>query len=188
MKPRPLTSGEISLARTVFGDSIDYASVSVSEEKYIFFQPSGTAMAPNGNLYMHGCYCDDYAAGDALTRGFFIHEMTHVWQFQNKILDPVKAAFELSLKHKFNYLASYDFILDEKKDLVDYGMEQQASIVQAYYMMVHGGAGGYTGNCMNQCTDDERLGLCEKVLRNFLADPAYARQGKFPGKGKKPRP
>lgn len=186
MSSRPLTNGEVSLARTVFGCSIDYTSVKVSDGKYVFFQPSGTAMAPDGNLYMHGCYYTDYAVEDAPTRGFFIHEMTHVWQFQNKVLNPVTAAVELNIKHKFNYLASYDFVLDEKLDLVHYGMEQQASIVQAYFMIAQG-TNSYVGNCKNECTADERLELYEKVLGNFLTDPTYAKQDKFPGTGRKPK-
>src|SRR4051812_4376502 len=111
MTKRPLTDGETILARDVFGDSIDYAAVTVTDNKYIFFQPEGCAMTPNGNLYMYGCYSDDYAGGNSFDRGFFIHEMTHVWQFQNKVLNPVAEVMGLQMKHKFNYAAAYAFHL-----------------------------------------------------------------------------
>lgn len=190
MTPRRLTDGEIELARSIFGDSIDYARVTVTDDKYVFFQPKGVAMTPNGSLYMNGCYYADYAAESSYTRGFFIHEMTHVWQFQNKVLNPVAAAAELNLKHKFNYEAAYDFHLDEKKDLTQYNMEQQASIVEEYFLVRHAGMASHACHCKNSCSDNERLQLYEKVLAQFLKNPAYARQSEFPKPfiGKHPKP
>lgn len=186
MIKRPLTTGEIALARTVFGDSIDYTTVTLTDGKYIFFQPEGTAMAPNGNLYMYGCYFADYSAEDSYRRSLFIHEMTHVWQFQNKVLNPLVAVAELNLQHKFNYAAAYDFHLDGKKDLTDYGMEQQAAIVQEYFLATHENLPNLALNCKNSCSESERMKLYGEVLEKFLKDPAYARQDKFPKPFKKP--
>lgn len=194
MAARPLTSGEIKLARSVFGDSIDYGSVRISPEKFggMDFLPEGTAMAPNGNLFMPGCYKEDYAAESVATQSLFIHEMTHVWQYQNKVLAPIVEAAKLNVAHKFNYAAAYAYTLDEKKDLLDYNMEQQASIVQDYFALKHiGGKHGYRGNCENACDDAEKKRLFEKVLENFIADPSYAKQAAFPspfGLKKRPKP
>src|SRR3546814_4337233 len=58
------TTGEIALARTVFGDAIDYARVRVRRYKWIFFQPRRIVMAPMGDLHFHpkgGVYCDDFS-------------------------------------------------------------------------------------------------------------------------------
>src|SRR6185312_5177574 len=137
---RPLTSGEIALARKTFGNSIDYTTVKIHNHPFMPLQPQESGMTPNGEIYIRGCYSKDYAAEDISLRGFFLHEMTHVWQYQNKILHPVLAAAELNLKHKFNYAASYDFLLDSKKDFINYGMEQQAAIIQQYYLLRNGGA------------------------------------------------
>ena len=38
---RPLTPGEVALARPVFGDAIAYDRVRVNHHKWIFFQPRG---------------------------------------------------------------------------------------------------------------------------------------------------
>ena len=191
MPPRPLTKGEIALARTIFADSIDYTTVTVSDQKFmgISFLPEGTAMAPNGNLFMPGCYKDDFSAENTDWQGHFIHEMTHVWQYQNKVLNPITAAAKLAMKHKFNYEAAYNFTLDEKKDLVDYNMEQQATIVQEYFMMKQDGRSSPWSRCENACDDAEQLRRFEKVLAKFLADPGYARSDAFPTFGfRKPRP
>jgi len=169
---RALTAGETTLARQVFGDSINYAAVKIHDRAYVPFQPKNSGMTPRGEIYMRDCYSADYSKDDLYQRGFFLHEMAHVWQFQNKILHPIAAAAELNLKHKFNYGAAYDFQLEKGKDLTRYGMEQQASIIQQYFVWKHEGAD---------------VSLHEDVLKNFLKDPAYARQKKFPSpfRGKK---
>lgn len=171
---RKLTAGETALARRVFGNSIDYDAVTISEGKFIAFQPYGTAMAPNGHLYMYGCYKDDYSHENDRWQSHFIHEMTHVWQQQNKVLNPVAEAMKLSLKFRFNYDAAYDYKLDGKKDLLDYNMEQQASLVQDYFMLKICGVNGHSGRCKNICSDGDKITLMEKALANFLRDPHYA--------------
>jgi hypothetical protein len=53
MESRPLTPGEIALARSVFGDAIDYAGVRLFKGKWWPFHPRNAAMAPMGNIYFH---------------------------------------------------------------------------------------------------------------------------------------
>ncbi|MDE1153908.1 MAG: hypothetical protein PW788_15350 [Micavibrio sp.] len=186
---RPLTAGEIALARGVFGNAIDYATVTVTPDKFMGFHPEGTAMAPDGNLYMHGCYQPDYSALPVYEQSVFIHEMTHVWQFQNKILQPVAEAVKLNLKLKFDYAAAYPYTLDAKKDLLEYNMEQQASIVEDYFTMkAYGFSTGFE-RCRNILGDNDKIDLYEKVLANFIKDPGYGRNSHFPlFPGKKPKP
>jgi hypothetical protein len=191
MTSRPLTKGEIALARTVFGTSVDYDTVTISDQKFmgLDFLPKGTAMAPNGNIFMPGCYREDFSTEETLMKSVFIHEMTHVWQYQNKILNPIASAAQLAVKHKFNYQAAYDYRLDGKKDLLDYNMEQQAAIVQDYFAMKQDGSYAYWGCCQNDGDDTEKRQLFEKVLEKFTADPGYAKSDAFPRFGlKKPKP
>lgn len=161
---RHLTEGETELARQVFGNALDYKSVKIHDKPYFFAQPKNSGMTPRGEIYMRDCYSADYSKDDTHLRAFFIHEMTHVWQFQNKILHPVMAAIGSALKHKFDYAAAYAFQLDKNRDLISYGMEQQAAIVQEYFLLKHENA-------------DTRLH--EAVLKNFLKEPAYAKQKRF---------
>lgn len=167
MVARPLTKGEIALARSVFGKTIDYDRVTISDGKYFPLHPQGTGMAPNGRLYMYGCFSTDYSRGGAQLRSFFIHEMTHVWQYQNKILDPVKQAIALTLKHNFNYAAAYPYKLESGKKFTDYNMEQQASIVEDFFMRQHYGLETYKGRCRNVCNEAEKDDLYRKVLHRF---------------------
>ena len=166
---RKLTQNEIDMAKTVFGDAIDYDVVRINDKKYMFFQSKHVAMAPNGNLYMGAqLKSDDYALENSFSkRSLFIHEMAHVWQFQNKILHPLKTGVKLMVKHAFNYGAAYPYKLDSKKDLLEYNMEQQASIIQDYFLLNHQGVFRWQGNCKNDEKVAKRAAAYEKVLENF---------------------
>lgn len=137
---RPLTSGEIALARSVFGNAIDYAPVRVRSRKWAFFQPRGVVMAPMGHLHFHpegGLYCDDFScppgedrAEIRRTKGLFIHEMTHVWQTQQR-----GRWYLVLMRHPF---ARYDYVLVPGRPLARYGLEQQAEIVRHYWLLGEG--------------------------------------------------
>ncbi len=173
---RPLTAGEIALATRVFGTSICYDKVGITATAFMPFQPKGTAMAPDGNLYMYGCYHDDYAQQPPMTQAHFIHEMTHVWQKQNGVLDPIKSALKLNLAYRFNYNAAYFYTLDAARDLTSYNMEQQATIVQDYFLRTFCGHAHDSGKCQTNGGWDNTRALYEAVLKNFLANPHYARK------------
>lgn len=128
MSSRPLTNGEITLARSVFGDAIDYDRVKVFARKWWPFQHHRMAMAPNGNLYFSPkgpLWCDDFCERGLSDQGLFIHEMTHVWQHQT--------GTNLILKrHPF---CRYDYALKPGWTLKRYGIEQQAEIVKHVFML-----------------------------------------------------
>jgi hypothetical protein len=107
---RPLTSGEVALAQTIFQNGIDYTTVKVHDEGYLWFgmQPAGSGMTPNGEMYItkdkygkdkngsvpQGDYCIDVPTGCSVqfdysapsvqsrAKSLFIHEMVHIWQYQ----------------------------------------------------------------------------------------------------------
>jgi hypothetical protein len=137
MDGRPLTSGEIALARTMFGDAIDYAKVRLFRRKWRFFQPANSAMAPNGNMYFHpasGLWSEDFSKEPLGRRAFFIHEMTHVWQAQ------AKGRLYLPLmRHPF---CRYTFVIKPGKGFDRHGIEQQAEIVARIFLAEQGAARG----------------------------------------------
>ena len=131
---RPLTPGEIALARSIFRDAIDFSKVRMIKGKWWPFQPRNAAMAPMGSIWFHpvgGGWSDDFSAEALGRQGFFIHEMTHVWQAQ------AKGRFYLPLmRHPF---CRYDYRLDPGKPFDAYGLEQQAEIVRHAFLAMHGG-------------------------------------------------
>lgn len=133
MEARSLTSGEIALARSVFGDAIDYGKVRLKRGKWWPFQPRGVAMAPMGHIYFHpdrGGWSEDFAAEPVQRQAFFIHEMTHVWQAQKG------GRFYLPLmRHPF---CRYRYRLTLGKPFRRYGLEQQAELVARRFLADRG--------------------------------------------------
>lgn len=137
MSLRLLTSGEIALARTIFEDTINYAKVWVHNESYFPFglQSKLTAVTPNGEMYYpDDVYRRDFSDvsimvgdnGTIKSAHMFIHEMTHVWQFQKGYL--------VKLHGLFSWAADYTYDLDASS-LIPYSMEQQASIIADYWLL-----------------------------------------------------
>ena len=130
---RPLSEGEIALARSVFGSAIDYEKVRIKRRKWAFFQPKRVTMAPRGHIHFHplgGAYCDDFAFAPISSQALFIHEMTHVWQTQTR--------GDWYLVFNRMPWASYDYSLKPGWPLTRYGIEQQARIVEHAFLLRNG--------------------------------------------------
>ena len=79
---RRLTDNEIKMAKLIFADSIDYARVKIYQG--IPCLPTmQVAVSPNGNIYFPRNNCpDDFALASESHQIWMIHELTHVWQYQ----------------------------------------------------------------------------------------------------------
>lgn len=128
-----MTPGEVELARTVFGDAIDYSGVQIRRRKWFPLQPRQITMAPRGHLHFHpdgNAYCDDFANESLLRQGLLIHELTHVWQTQKR------GDWYLVLnRHPF---CRYHYALKPGQPFAKYGIEQQAEIVKHAFWLRHG--------------------------------------------------
>lgn len=90
-------------------------------------------MAPCGHIHFHpggDLYCSDFAEARPSLQGFFIHEMTHVWQAQ------VNGPLFLPIRRVFS--RRYDYALKPGWRLERYGVEQQAEIVRHAFMLRNG--------------------------------------------------
>jgi hypothetical protein len=131
---RHLTSGEIALLRSVFKDAIDYPKVWLVKGKWWPFHPRGAAMAPMGNIYFHpegGGWSEDFSKEPLSRQGFFVHEMTHVWQTQTK-----GRLYLPLMRHPF---CGYSYVIEPGRPFAHYGLEQQAEIVRHAFLAKHGG-------------------------------------------------
>ncbi|WP_220476910.1 hypothetical protein [Massilia cavernae] len=84
---RPLTEGEIAMARSLFGDAVDYARI--FSRRYLPFgmRPRNCAMSPNGSIYFHkSCCLPDFSRGDAHARHWFMLEMVLVCCCAHRVL------------------------------------------------------------------------------------------------------
>ncbi|MBV7259996.1 vgr related protein [Erythrobacter crassostreae] len=130
---RHLTPGEVELARTVFGDAVDYAPIKLKRRKFFPFQPKRITMAPCGHLHFHPAghaYCDDFSTVELAKQGHLIHELTHVWQTQTH-----GDWYLLLRRHPF---CRYGYSLKPGQTFEEYGIEQQAEIVKHAFWLRHG--------------------------------------------------
>ena len=157
------------MARLVFGDAINYSTVTVHARAYLPFglQPPHTAMAPNGNLYFpRACHRDDFSACGIGDRMWFIHEMTHVWQFQLGYWVRVRGAIRIGL--------DYGYTLDGARRLSDFNMEAQGNLLADYFALKFCDARGalYEERYRNA---PDALALYERVLAGFIDAPSGRR-------------
>lgn len=86
-KQRKLTAGEIALARAAFGNKVKYDKVRLSDgpgnnfAANIAFAKGNPAITLGSTVYFKHDFCDDFSA-PGCNRKSFMHEMTHVWQYQ----------------------------------------------------------------------------------------------------------
>ncbi|HTK84594.1 MAG TPA: hypothetical protein VL625_05855 [Patescibacteria group bacterium] len=137
---RPLTAGEIALARPIFGETIDYAHTR------LHMSPSTTedARTDGSDVYLEAAglqHADLSAPGISLNdQQILLHELTHVWRNQNTgALDKVKTLLTESPQVIYNTLAGghagYDFTekLRAGKNFNDMSREEQAELVANYF-------------------------------------------------------
>ena len=124
---RQLTDGEIVLARSVFGDTINLDNVHLKTAWWVL---KHYAVSPNGNIYFHPAdWVTDFSQCSLGKQSWLIHELTHVWQLQHG-LKVVRGAI---------INRRYDYVLEAGKSFFNYGIEQQARMVQDYFVRRHHG-------------------------------------------------
>ncbi len=159
---RPLTEGEAALATQIHGDSLDVSRVRLVDgaligkvtyprptrprltcrERIVPPVTTPTVTVGPAALVVHNrvFYARDWYERDFLPRYpefmslvhamIFAHEVTHVWQWQNRDITgytPLRAYGE----HRASP-DPYLFDVSTEAEFLDYGYEQQASIVEEY--------------------------------------------------------
>ena len=139
---RALLRSETELARTVFGNSIDYTRVRL----IIGNLAAGTTAGNNIRLP------EDFSIANEEHKQLLIHEMTHVWQFQHNGAGYITTSL-LQQMHagatRGNRNFAYDYRISAGNTFFEFAPEQQAFIVENYYAMLRdqqliGAAGGMT--------------------------------------------
>jgi len=153
---RSLTDGERAFLVPLFRDAVDYDAVRVVRGRAFPLQGARTLVTLGSAIYApDAVYCNDFAATSVERRAILVHEVVHVWQAAvgiNVIAGAVRAFFAA----RGRYTRAYSYRLLPDRDLVDYGIEQQASILEHYFLA--------------RRRDQLRFA---SVLRRFLADPSY---------------
>lgn len=135
-KSRQLTQAEISLCQSVFADLIDYDKVRVMNHPFLPWQSMHIMMAPIGYIHARKMnYCNDYSKQTLAFQAIFIHEMAHIYQYQQGLNVLVRGAilqtaYFLSFK-KYN---PYRYQLKPNKQFSTYNIEQQGDIAKDIFL------------------------------------------------------
>jgi hypothetical protein len=125
---RPLTADEVALARSVFGDNINYDRVRVDARSHLGPRHFGFAYV---GFYFINCW-------GSLTPDVFIHELVHVWQYQRfgSVYIP-RALYAQRTPEGYHYggPAALEEALQNGETLVNFNYEQQAEIVADFFRL-----------------------------------------------------
>lgn len=121
-RSRALTAGEKQLAKSVFGDSLPLDDIRLKTAWWVL---KGYAVSPNGHIYFHERdFCDDFSTQSLALRAWLVHELTHIWQIEQGIKVVRRALFDRRYRYAFK----------AGKTFWQYGVEQQAKMVEEYYV------------------------------------------------------
>ncbi|HAV5325552.1 TPA: hypothetical protein JI037_16380 [Acinetobacter baumannii] len=129
---RGLTDGEVEIAKKVFNDLINYNEVKIFNIPYLPWQPKDILMAPNGRLFVsQQVFAKDYSKCSIVMQGVFIHELTHVLQYQKNTNVVVKGFILQSAYYlSFKMYDPYKYKLINGKRFEQYNIEQQGDIAR----------------------------------------------------------
>lgn len=128
-KGEKLTKGETELVEGIFGDEVNTSKIrkhfkNNAHITHVLPSKTGTVLPPHSHIDFFGpsSRSDDFSCDSTGATGLFIHEVTHVWQNQNM-------AWPLDKLYKCR---RYDYTLKPASTFRDFGIEQQASIIEDY--------------------------------------------------------
>ena len=134
LKRRYLTAGEKKLAQSIFGSQLDLKKIQIVAHRFVL---KHMAISPNGHVYFNEIdWVEDFSVTNIAKQSWLIHELTHVWQIQQGMAVVRRAIFD----------RRYAYLLETGKNFLEYGIEQQAQMVQDYFIQKQLG---------NECKDYE---------------------------------
>lgn len=128
---RPLSKKELDIAQTIFGQSVHYRRVRIDNAAYA---------GPKQHRFAYVSFFTINSWGN-MNPSFFIHELTHVWQYQQMGAVYIPRALWAQFSTEgYNYggLPKLNAFLVANKKLEDFNLEQQADIVADYYRLQTG--------------------------------------------------
>lgn len=126
---RHLNSDEINIARTFFNSHINTRTIKVFRRRpFVFFNNDFVAAANEDRLYLGRHHKNDLK--NQLTyNAVYVHEMTHIWQFQNKI--------PFGLLHIKKDEETYGEFVGRASSFTDLHKEDQANTMMILYQHLH---------------------------------------------------
>ncbi len=131
MKLRRLTEGEAGLAAEVFGDELDARRLRV-----LTGAPTGGWAMVLFALMLFPTKVADFAVEPVPTQAWFVHELTHAWQFQTRPLWTLMNWTGVALNGGYLNRSAYRYTLPALWE--DMNLEQQAKAVEHCFLLGRG--------------------------------------------------
>lgn len=133
---RGMTPGEMKIARSIYGNAIDYKKIKLWNRPgyfYLFGQGYGAFVPSPESIYLMASefHVADLSA-DLKKQRILIHELAHIWQRIKGRIGYWTWLREL-LRHNYNYQMTYQFQLIPGRNFDFFNHEQQAGIVESYF-------------------------------------------------------
>jgi len=173
---------KVTETKKLWNDSVSYQDVNITEGGFghiLFLLTKRGWLDPKNNLIRSAStfgstiYFSDVSSSCPDEATFF-HEMTHVWQFQTQRkrffgITQVIPWVEYTYLQAINPDVLYDYggekglLAAQKagKKFLDFGIEQEAMIVEDWYYSTHNYSSGYEGIFTDQY---------KKLLQNYVAE------------------
>lgn len=181
---RKLTAGEIQMCQLVFKNSIDYSKVLINIGGYIH-NKTGNAMTLAGEIILpKEAYqrVPDFSMAVGEDKHWFIHEMTHVWQYQlgapngwfgiKHLCNGGYTSQVNSVDSGKNELKAYDTDLlgrDYNKKFNDFNFEQQGRIIEFWFDAMY--LRNTKPSRKHHQTSLQLLTQTQRILSGFLINP-----------------
>ncbi|MDZ4703339.1 MAG: hypothetical protein SH848_05390 [Saprospiraceae bacterium] len=154
-RTRKLTEQEIRLAKSIFGDTLQYEYIRVDESAYI------------GPRQSRFCYVSFYTLNSwgQIYPALLIHELTHVWQYQHlgiRYIPRALAAQRTASGYNYGGEPALEQAIASGKSLAFFNLEQQADLVEDYYRLQNGLPAQWNRNAAPQ------LSLYEFLLTGII--------------------
>lgn len=126
---RALSWGEVVIGRSIFDEEIDWPAVRILQAPALGFG----AMVPVGKTIMFSKWraARDFAGAPLDDRGWFVHELAHVWQAAHGVFLASAKLHALGRK-------AYEYKPWPGAKFADFNIERQAEIARHLYLVREG--------------------------------------------------
>lgn len=131
MRLRRLAAGEQALARSVFGAALDPKRTWI-----LTGAPTGPWAMVVFGLMLFPVDVADFSATGVHRQAWFVHELTHVWQFQTRPLWTLQSWARAALTGGYGFGRAYRYALPLQWRKLN--LEQQAKAVEHAFLRRHG--------------------------------------------------
>lgn len=131
---RKLNNNELQVLKSLYFDTIDYDKVRLSNQHLFskLLKKYSGIVFDNTIIFTKKSYRDDFSL-DIRSMALLVHEMCHVWQYQNLNYRWYKAGFE----HLKFGKETYRYNISDHPKLTDFRFEQQGEIMADYFRFRH---------------------------------------------------